>query len=267
LPWSIDSIDLDRIDVQSVRDDETLFFVLTAASFVESGSDVYTRNLVSYYHEDPEVSGWLNAHWELEELQHGRALRAYVEHVWPEFDWQTAYTNFFDEYSKSCTVEEFEPTLALEMAARCIVETGTATLYGAINRYTTDPVLRHLTSNIRSDEVRHYKHFYRYFCKYNAIEQNGRAAVLGALARRLMEIRNDDSECAVRHVLAVRDPQNAGNRARLRDLNNRTRALVQKNLPTDMSVKMFLKPLQFAPWASKSIQYPLARLAQFLVLR
>ncbi|WP_425570180.1 ferritin-like domain-containing protein [Pigmentiphaga soli] len=264
LPWSLDNIDLAGIDMQRVRDDENLFYVLTAASFIETGSDLYTRNLVSYYHDDPEVSAWLGQHWEPEELQHGRALRAYIERVWPDFDWPAAFASFFDEYSRSCTVEEFEPSYALEMAARCVVETGTATLYTSINAYTDEPVLKRLTAHIRADEVRHYKNFYHYFCKYNQAEGNGRSAVFGALARRVAEIRNDDSDCAMRHVFAARHPELAHDAAALRKVNRRTRSLVVRNLPADMAVKMLLKPLHLSPWANKSIQYPLVRLAQLL---
>lgn len=89
--WTIDDIDLSRIDRERVRQDEDLFYLVACASFVESGSDLYTHNLVEFYKGDAEVETWLREQWEPEELQHGAALRAYVEHVWPEFDWPRAY--------------------------------------------------------------------------------------------------------------------------------------------------------------------------------
>src|SRR5690348_4711310 len=155
---------------------EDLLLLLCAASFIESGTDLYTSNLTAYFDGDPEVSAWLNDEWEPEELQHGRALKAYINHVWPEFDWDTSFRNFFEEYSTTCSVEEFEKTRALEMVARCVVETGTATLYRAINECSDEPVLKEITDHIRSDEVRHYKHFFKYFKKYNVIEEIGRAS-------------------------------------------------------------------------------------------
>lgn len=265
-PWSISDIDFSKVDVDTVRDDDTLFFLLSSASMVESGSDVYTRNLVMYYGDNPTVSAWLSTQWEPEELQHGRALRAYVEHVWPEFDWQTAYDQFLAEYSLSCTVDEFEATQALELAARCVVEMGTSTLYRSILDYTREPVLRQLMDNIRSDEVRHYKYFYRYFREYNQIEGNSRMTVFGALFRRLMEIRNDDADCAIRHVLAVRE-RGAHDPHRLREVSAKTRQLIRQNLTVDMSVKMFLKPLGFPKFVQESIGYPLSKMTQYLFLR
>ncbi len=75
-------------------------------SFVEGGAETYTRSLVNYFADDTEISAWLTKHWEPEELQHGRALKAYVQHVWHEFDWNGAYNSFFAEYRKLCTIDD-----------------------------------------------------------------------------------------------------------------------------------------------------------------
>ncbi len=146
LPWQIEKIDLSRIQLDRIRDNQTLFYLLTASSFIESGADLYTSNLVDYFASDPEVSAWLAQHWEHEELQHGRALRMYVQYVWPDFAWEDAFESFLQEYGKLCTAEELEPTLAQELAARCVVETGTSSLYRAINACTDEPVLREIAT-------------------------------------------------------------------------------------------------------------------------
>ncbi|KVE37462.1 ferritin-like domain-containing protein [Burkholderia sp. TSV86] len=267
MPWRIEDIDLTRIDRQRAVANEDLLLLLCAASFIESGSDLYTSNLSQFFDDDPEVSAWLNHEWECEELQHGRALKAYIAYVWPEFDWDLAFANFFDEYSKTCSLEAFEKTRALEMVARCVVETGTATLYRAINECSDEPVLKEITDNIRTDEVRHYKHFFRYFKKYNKIEGNGRLAVLGALARRVLEIRNEDSEIALRHVFAVRYPDRVSDSAHCRALTARVSALVRRNLSADMCVKMLLKPLDLPAKIQPSVHYPLAKLTQHVFFR
>ncbi|MDX3906616.1 MAG: ferritin-like domain-containing protein [Pigmentiphaga sp.] len=263
LPWRLEDIDFSRVDASRVKDDEPLFFLLCSASFVESGSDLYTRNLVDYYRDDQDVAGWLGLHWEPEELQHGRALRAYIEHVWPDFDWESAFNSFFDEYSQRCTLEEFEPTRALELAARCVVEMGTATLYRSLAEYAPDPVLRELTTHIRTDEVRHYKYFYLYFNRYNSLEGNGRMKVLAALVRRLLEIRNDDAVCAIRHVVNHRYPERANDQAYADRINAAARKLIQRNVSADMSVKMFLKPLNLPARMQSGIEVPLTRMLHF----
>jgi len=267
MPWRIEDIDLTRIDRQRAASNEDLLLILCAASFIESGSDLYTSNLTAYFEGDPEVSAWLNSQWEPEEMQHGRALKAYIHHVWPEFDWDTAFHNFFEEYSKTCSVEAFEKTRALEMVARCVVETGTATLYRAINECSDEPVLKEITDHIRTDEVRHYKHFFKYFKKYNTIEGNGRFAVLGALMRRVMEIKSEDSEIALRHVFAIRYPGRVHDTAYNRQRAARINALVRHNLSADMCVKMLLKPLDLPARIQPGVQYPLAKITQHVFFR
>lgn len=267
MPWRIEDIDLTRIDPQAAAADEDLMLLLCASSFIESGSDLYTSNLSTYFGDDSEISGWLNEHWEHEELQHGRALRAYIEHVWTDFDWDLAFRNFFEEYEKTCSIEGFEKSRALEMVARCVVETGTATLYRAISELSTEPVLKELTSLIRSDEVRHYKHFFKYFRKYNAKERHGRLAVLGALARRVVEIKSEDSEIALRHAFAIRYPDRADDKAFLKEKCARVNALVRRNLSADMCVKMLLKPLDIPARISPGVHYPIAKITQHVFFR
>ncbi|WP_322094626.1 ferritin-like domain-containing protein [Paraburkholderia bannensis] len=267
MPWRIEDIDLTRIDRERARANEDLLLLLCASSFIESGSDLYTSNLSVFFNGDPEVSDWLNNEWEHEEMQHGRALKTYINYVWPEFDWDTAFRSFFEEYSKTCSFEEFEKTRALEMVARCVVETGTATLYRAIGECSDEPVLKEITDNIRSDEVRHYKHFFKYFKKYNQVEGQGRLAVLGALMRRVMEIKNEDSEIALRHVFAVRYPDRVQDAAYNRELTARVNKLVRHNLSADMCVKMLLKPLNLPARIQPSVHYPLTKITQHVFFR
>jgi hypothetical protein len=267
MPWRIEDIDLTRIDRQKAVANEDLLLLLCAASFIESGTDLYTSNLSKFFDGDPEVSAWLNNEWEPEEMQHGRALKTYIAYVWPEFDWDTAFRNFMDEYSLTCSVEDFEKTRALEMVARCVVETGTATLYRAIGECSDEPVLKEITDNIRTDEVRHYKHFFKYFKKYNKIEGNGRLAVLGALMRRVIEIKNEDSEIALRHVFAIRYPERVRDQAYNRERAARINALVRRNLSADMCVKMLLKPLDLPAKIQPGVHYPLAKITQHVFFR
>ncbi len=174
LPWRVEEVPFDRIDIARIRDREEMLLLLAAASFVEYASDTYAGNLAEFVDDQPDIAEWLSQRWEPEEMQHGRALRQYVQTVWPSFDWDGAYEAFFDEYRALCGLEGYAASRGLEMAARCIVETGTSTLYKAIRDLADEPVLVKLTEHIRNDEVRHYKHFLQYFDRYNAHERNGR---------------------------------------------------------------------------------------------
>src|SRR5436190_14157593 len=157
--WSIEDIPYQSLVRDRVSDDRRLFDIVASASFIEITSDRYTRTLVEFFAGDGEVAEWLERHWQSEELQHGAALKRYVEAAWPDFDWAEGYRIFLGEYGPTCTVDRLAGTRALEMASRCVIETGTATFYRALANLSREPVLRRLAGEISADEVRHYKHF------------------------------------------------------------------------------------------------------------
>jgi hypothetical protein len=266
IPWTLKSLDLDRIELARVRHNEDLFFLLCSSSFVESGSDLYTQNLIDHFAGDQELQTWLCQHWEHEEVQHGRALSAYVRTVWPEFDWEKGFKAFWTEYSAACP-EPLEPSRGLELAARCVVATGTASLYRALNDMTDEPVLKQLTHHIKSDEVRHFKCFHQHLRLYRARGGLGRYKVFRAILRRLNEIKRGDGDMALRHVISQCYPQHLGNEPELRRIGDRAQRLLRRHIPAGMTVKMLLKPLDLPVGLQGALQKPLGWIAGRLLLR
>jgi ferritin len=260
--WTLEEINYSRIQIEAIHDEVDLFYLLVSASFIESGSDTYTRNLVEHYDAYPQIADWLQHQWEPEELQHGRALKAYVQTVWPDFDWESAYAAFFDEYSRLCMVEELEDDRALELVARCVVETGTTTYYQTLRDLSPDPVLTDLAEHIRTDEVQHYKHFFRYFKELNTERRLSRTRVLGSLRRRLVELRTSDSDIALRHVWAFRQAMPGVDQEPFEQVCQRLYKHVGTRLPMDQAVKMLLKPLALPHRMEHFIERPLAQIAR-----
>ncbi|HXQ53987.1 MAG TPA: ferritin-like domain-containing protein [Stellaceae bacterium] len=251
--WSLADIPYERLDRPLVRDDRRLFELVAAASFIEITSEIYTRNLVEFCGGDDEVVEWLDQGWRHEEMQHGAALRRYVETAWPEFDWEEAYRGFLEEYMQFCSVDLYEKTRALEMVARCVVETGTATFYRMLSDASPEPVLRRLAAFISRDEVDHYKHFYRYFRLYAEREKPGRAAVLRTLVARTNEVDAEDAAIAFKHVRLAASP---GAEFRAEDyvaFRHGVRVLALPHYRFDMAVKMLLRPLDLGALASRVV--------------
>ena len=265
--WTIEDLDFSRIALDRVRSDENLFYLVAAASFIESGSDLYTHNLVDFFRGDEEVTAWLSTQWEQEELQHGKALRAYVEYVWPEFPWEQAYRGFLEEYATYCKVELLAPTRGLEMSARCVVETGTATYYKAMARSTDEPVLHDLATRIATDEVNHYKHFYRFFRRYREQEGLGRFRVLGTIGRRTLELKSEDADCAIRHVVRARSPERADDAAYVRGLGATMNRTIRTHLSPGATLKMLRRPLELPARVQTVVQYPIQQFMQHVFLR
>lgn len=245
--WSVDDIDFEGIEHSAVARDQDLMYLLVAASFVEISSDLYTHNLVQYFHGDREIEDWLLNTWEPEELQHGAALRRYVTGAWPTFDWDSAYRDFYSDYSRFCGIEQLGPTRALELAARCVVETGTASMYTLLGQLTDEPVLQKLTEHIRRDEIRHYSHFYRYFVRYQLTRPATRLAVLRTLWARINEVDGEDAYCAFKHVFRYAAPEQTFDERSYRAFRQRLLGRARELYPVHMASKMLLKPLALGP--------------------
>ncbi|MET3109455.1 rubrerythrin, partial [Oxalobacteraceae bacterium GrIS 1.18] len=204
--WRIEDIDFTAIDPELIRHDQFLFVTLASASFVEIHSEQYADNLIVHFRDDSTLTSWLADHWRRDEVQHGQALKAYVQTVWPEFDWEQAYLAFSQEYGLLCTVEQLEQHKALELIARCVVETGTSSFYRAMHNYVGEPVLKALIDKIRIDETTHYAHFRRHFLAYNDDERHSVKAIIQAIWRRLKAISNEDAYIAFKHGFCRNKP-------------------------------------------------------------
>jgi hypothetical protein len=262
--WSLDDIPWHAIRHDAMARSKAFFYLVASASLMESATDLYTENLIDFFVGDEEVNSWLEQFWLPEELQHGRALRRYVETAWPDFDWEPAFGRFVEEFRPFCE-EALESSRSLEMASRCVVEMGTASYYTTLSRASPEPVLALLTRHIVEDEVRHYKHFYRFFRKYREAERPSRAAVVPALWRRLRMSGGDDSFIVLKHVYRARHPAAPFDAEVYRNLRRECRALVRDHFPHQMSVRMLLKPLALGPRTQRAALPVAVALARRLV--
>lgn len=241
--WSMADLDLNRIEHELVRDDWFTYYLVAGASFIETAADVYTSNLVQHF-SDPVARDWLAKRWQPEEVQHGRALRAYVEAVWPDVAWERGYAGFLVEYSRLCTMEELEESRTLEMAARCVVETGTATFYTAVQACAREPVLKTLAGLIRRDEVRHFNYFRSFYHAYQEQERVGRLSVLRALYKRVAEAEQEDAYVGFKHAWLIRHPGQSFHDGHFAAFMQQVRERLRPHYPYRMAVQMALQPLR-----------------------
>jgi hypothetical protein len=247
-----------------VAQNEALFYMVATASLMESATDLYTANLIEFFAGDDEIGSWLQEYWLPEELQHGKALRRYVEAAWPDFPWEAVRRGFVEEFRPFCD-EALQPARSLEMASRCVVEMGTASFYTGLSRASREPVLAAVTGRIAKDEVGHYKHFYRFFREYRERERPGRRAVGLALWRRLRMNRGEDRLVAMKHVHAARQPGAPFDDDAYRHVLRQCRELMRPWFPVEMSMRMLLKPLDLDARLQRLILPLLTALARRVV--
>jgi hypothetical protein len=241
--WSLDSLAWDAIQATPESERDPFFYIVAAASFMEITTDRYTQNLVDKFSGDDEVTAWLARHWLPEELQHGEALRRYVRTAWPDFDWDRVYRSFIGEFAPYCAAERLEPTRSREMASRCIVEMGTASFYTTMSRVSREPVLAALAGRIAADEIRHYKHFYSYFRRYQKAERAGRGSIAVAVWNRLRMMDGEDNVIAVKHLYRARHPGRQFDNAIYNRIRRGSREAIRRHFPHRMCVGMLLRPL------------------------
>ena len=238
-------IDYDTIDTAKVKENHFLFYLLTIASYIEITSETYAKNLSEYYSDNPEALQWLNESWGQEEVQHGKALKSYIEHVWTTYPWEKGYARFLELYLPLCEVSAFEPTRGSEMIARMIVETGTSTAYRAFEDYANsldEPVLAELCHRIYKDEVNHYSYFDHYFSYYNKDEKLGRKKIFKVIASRLKDASDEDIELAYQSIYETENeaPFEASHYEKFKEELNQ---FAKKHYPYSMAIKMMMKPL------------------------
>lgn len=253
--WKLEDIPFHDIDVKAVRTDEFLLATLASASFVEILAQTYSANLIQHFLGMSEITDWLETHWQPEETQHGQALKAYVNFVWPEFDWDSGHARFRAEYAACCTVEQLEPQPALELIARCVVETGTSTFYRALHNYTKEPVLRDLIEKIKMDEAAHYTFFRRQFTLLNTEKQYPASAVIATIWRRVREVRGEDTYIAFRHVHDTRHPDAPFQEVHWRAYNKQAKQLARRHFPYKMAIHMLLKPVPLRATVKHSVSW------------
>jgi hypothetical protein len=159
--WTLDDIAWSRFD--SSRVDPTTLAAVKAASLVEYNAPDYVRYLTTVYRGQDSAILRSIERWGVEEVQHGLALGRWAELADPGFDFKTAFVRFHKMY-RAPHFDRAESSIRGsrrgEMIARCVVESGTSSLYSAMRDASDEPVLKEIAGRIASDEFRHYRLFY-----------------------------------------------------------------------------------------------------------
>jgi rubrerythrin len=162
--WTLDSIHWSRFDASKVAPD--VLKVIKAAAMVERNGADYGRYLCNVFRDDAEFCD-LAARWAVEEEQHGMALGRWAQLADPTFDFDKSFATFTELYRIPVdATASVRGSLAGELCARCVVETGTSSFYSAIRDSVDEPVLKEICKNIAADEFRHYKLFFAHMERY-----------------------------------------------------------------------------------------------------
>jgi rubrerythrin len=188
--WTLDDIRWDNFD--PARVDADLLKVAKAASLVERNARDYATYLCNVFSDDPEVLRTLDQ-WADEEVQHGMALGRWAQMADPTFDFDAAFAHFVAEIKLPIhATESVRGSRTGEWVARCVVETGTSSMYSALAQAAEEPVLKQICQSIAADEFRHYKLFYSHLRRYLKREKVGFWRRLRVALGRAAESEDDE---------------------------------------------------------------------------
>ena len=159
--WTLDDVDWSRFDAAKVTPE--LLASVKAASLVEYNAPDYVSYLKRVFKDAPAATIRTIENWGEEEVQHGRALARWAELADPSFNFRAAFARFRGLYRPPHFVSgegSVRGSRRGEMIARCVVESGTSSLYSAIRDAAEEPVLKEVAGRIAADEFRHYRLFY-----------------------------------------------------------------------------------------------------------
>lgn len=238
------------------REDAFSFYAIACISLFESAVSEYVKNIRSLFGSDATEMDWLVDEWLPEELEHGRLTRAFVEDVWPEFSWQSAFDEYMGRIPRD-TTEHLRESAALEALARCVTETHATTMYRCVASYSEDERLRSLLLQISRDEVRHYKRFREIFETREAIEKNGFLQAARTVFGRSSLASGRDMEVTFAGLNDHWTRPAPFTQLTFQEFMLRVREVVKAHYPTDSAVRMLLRPLGAGTILIRSMRWTL----------
>ena len=188
--WHNADIAWDRFNPQAV--DPGILAVVKAAALVERNAGDYVAYLCNVFAKDQEFCAAALA-WGEEETQHGLALGRWAELADPDFNFAEALERFTGAYRLPLeATQSVRGSHAGELIARCVVESGTSSLYSALRDASDEPVLKDICQRIAGDEFRHYKLFHDHFKRYDPSSGLGLIGRLRIAIGRIAESNDDE---------------------------------------------------------------------------
>ena len=240
--WTLADIRWERFDRS--RLDPEIVRLVKAAALVEYNGGAYAEHLCRMFADDADFQVIARC-WGAEELQHGRALARWAGMADREFDFADAFRRFQQGFRGDFDRDTSRRgSRSGEMIARCIVETGTSSYYAALRDAAGEPVLKDICRRIATDEVRHYRLFFRKLTCCLKYEQIGFGRRLRIGLGRVAESADDELAYA---YYAANEAALPYDRRRCRRAYARRAFAVYRKPHVAAGVKMIGKAVGLAP--------------------
>lgn len=178
------------------RHNGLVFYGLAAASFLETAIPLHANALLNVFAADPEVQRWIEQTWWPVKCAHARESRAYVEATWPEFDWSSAYGEFYAAYRPLVCVERGGRCRAREALIRSVGAAQASAFYRCLGTAADDGHLRRLLYRMSADESAHFGCFRSLFARLDRGSRLGLLATYRTIVTCATRARDVDVQLA-----------------------------------------------------------------------
>jgi rubrerythrin len=202
--WTLDQLPWHQFD--PARVDANLLAVVKTAALVEANAADYVRYLQNIFPDDTAFRAAADQ-WGEEERQHGAALARWAELADPSWSFERALATFRAGFQLDLdATASVRGSLAGELIARQVVETGTSSFYSAIRDAAKEPVLKAVAGRIASDEYFHYRLFATHGARYLRAQPISVWQRLKIAVGRLNEAEDDELAYAYYAANRADDP-------------------------------------------------------------
>ncbi len=179
-----------------VRFNGLAFHSLAAASFLETAVPLHVNRLAQVFSAYPEVRLWLEKIWWPRRAELGRRLREAIETTWPEFEWNSAYQEFYESYHPRSGLAGRHAGPAHEALGLCVTSAQAAVFYRALAHSADEPALRSLARQAAHEHANFFDFFRALFERCKRTERVGFAAAWRTAVAISRSARDDDVAAA-----------------------------------------------------------------------
>lgn len=155
------------------RHNAVMFYGIAAASLLEAAIALRAGHLLAVFDGDPEFRAWIERVWWPAKSAHARQARAYVESMWPEFDWSAAWEAFAEDYRRVARPPRSGHGIAGDALACSACAAQAAAFYRGLGAAADDTELRELLLGMAADEAAHFDSFRRCYERHRRRERLG----------------------------------------------------------------------------------------------
>lgn len=225
------------------RHNAVTFYAVAAASLLECAVALRSEELAGAFDADAEFRVWLEQIWHPAKAAHAHKARAYVESMWPEFDWSGAWEAFAEDYRRSARLSGLRRGMAHEALACGACAAQAAAFYRGLGAAADDPELRSLLLGMALDEAAHFERLRRCYERHRRHERvsiwiSYRTVVACAHRARNLDVRLAFSRLGEDHWLrSAPFPELS-----YEEFVARMGSVVRRHLPLGAAQRLLFKP-------------------------